>query len=302
VDDLLDAARTARGTIALHRRPFELAVAVRDAVEAARPLIVARQHALEVDVAEHGLPIDGDETRIVQVVVNLLTNAARYTAPGGRLRVRARCENEEIVLRVEDSGKGIAPEDLPHMFDAFTHQRRAGTGLGLGLTIVRNMVGLHGGTVHVRSDGLGHGSTFEVRLPLFRGTLGSTADVRELASRPPSKRRVLVVDDNRDAAELLQVALRHAGHEVMVAHAPEEALAHATAFAPEVAILDVGLPEMTGHELGELLRARCSPSPRLIALTGYGRAMDHDASARAGFAAHFVKPIGLRDLLEAIDQ
>jgi CheY-like chemotaxis protein len=187
------------------------------------------------------------------------------------------------------------------LFDTFMHRRPGGAGLGLGLMVVRNLVELHGGTVSARSEGEGRGAVFEIRVPRFTGSAESDGTDGPGSVKPSdSKRRVLVVDDNRDAAELLGTALRHAGHEVLLAHAPDEALESAGAFAPDVAILDVGLPEMTGHELGELLRARCSPAPRLIALTGYGRTTDHDASQRAGFSAHFVKPVGLRDLLDAI--
>jgi signal transduction histidine kinase/CheY-like chemotaxis protein len=303
VDDLLDIARVARGTIVLERRPLEISRAVRDAVEAVQPAVTQARHALRTDVPASGLMVDGDEGRLTQVVSNLLVNAVRYTDPGGVITVTGRREGEEVVLRVTDNGRGIAPELLPQIFDSFGRSGAPGlphgAGLGLGLTIVRNMIELHGGTVAAHSDGVGRGATFEARLPALVSTGPEPPPPLRPPAPPTASRRILIVDDNRDAANLMGDALRISGHEVALAYRADEALTRLKSFVPDVALLDIGLPDMNGRELGSQVRLR-NERVKLIAVTGFGQPSDREASRRAGFAAHVVKPVNVRELLELI--
>jgi signal transduction histidine kinase len=307
VDDLLDVSRVARGKVTLTLKPLELGSVVAKAVEATAPLLEQRRHRLTLAVPAHGLSIEADEVRLTQVVSNLLTNAARYTPPGGDVAVSAAREGGEIVLCVRDSGMGIDPALLPNVFDMFVQGARgpdrAEGGLGLGLSLARTLIALHGGTVSAHSEGRGRGSEFVVRLPASQPRI-------EPAAAGPSRRRsthvrdlrVLVVDDNRDAAEMIADLLSDAGHDVQRAHDPSEALSLAETFRPEVAILDIGLPVMDGYRLGHELRTRLAEQPpTLIALTGYGQAEDKRRSQEARFAFHLVKPIDGMQLLELLD-
>jgi signal transduction histidine kinase len=299
VDDLLDVHRITRGKIVLAKERVEIAVAVAEAVSMARSLVEERRHELDVDVPPAGLAVHGDPTRLAQVVTNLLVNAAKYTEPSGRIRVTARVEGGDVVLRVRDTGIGIAPEMAARIFDVFVQERqavdRAHGGLGLGLAIVRNLVALHGGSVAVESAGRGQGSEFVVRLP-------RAADVAvaagAAAGRPcagaRAARRILVVDDNRDSAETFAELLRTLGHEPVVAHDAPAALRVAAQFVPEVVFLDIGLPETDGYELATALRAQPAlATVRIVAVTGYGQETDRRRSAAAGFDRHLVKPIDL---------
>ncbi len=299
VDDLLDIARVARGGLVLEKRPLELALVVRNAVGAIRPAVLQRGHLLRVEVPEEGLVVDGDEARLTQVVTNLLINSVRYTETGGAITIAAWRDGEEAVLQVRDNGQGIEAERLPHIFDSFGKARPpGGSGLGLGLTIVHNLMELHGGTATAQSDGPGKGATFEVRLKTFAAPVRA----EPVPPRPPPavrRRRILIVDDNREAANLIGEALRLSGHEVALAYQADEALLRVERFTPDVALLDVGLAGMSGHDLGEELRLR-NATLKLVAITGYGQPSDREASRRAGFAAHLVKPVGLRELLEVI--
>jgi signal transduction histidine kinase len=303
VDDLLDIARVARGTIVLEKRPLEIALAVRDAVEAIRPAVAQARHVLRTDIPTSGLLVDGDEGRLTQVVSNLLVNAVRYTEPGGTITVTGARAGGDVVLRVSDNGRGIEPALLPQIFDSFGKPGSSGlppgAGLGLGLTIVRSMIELHGGTVTAHSDGLGRGSTFEVRLPALVASQVEAPTKPHLPATPVIARRILIVDDNREAADLMGDALRLSGHEVVLAYRAEEALARVESFVPDVALLDIGLPDMNGRELGGRLRHR-NAAMKLIAVTGFGQPSDREASRRAGFAAHMVKPVGVRELLDLI--
>ena len=301
VDDLLDISRVARGALVLDKRPLELARAVRNAVEAIQPTVKQHRHLLRVDVPAEGLMIEGDEARLTQIVTNLLINAVRYTEPGGAISIAGRRDGNEVVLHVRDNGHGIDAASLPHIFDSFGKPRPPGDpGLGLGLTIVRNLAELHGGTATAQSDGLGRGATFEVRLPMPVVQMTRDPSGPHTFNPPLSKRKILIVDDNRDAANLMGHALRLSGHEIALAYQASEALLHLEQFTPDVALLDVGLTDMDGHELGKLLRRRHA-ALKLIAVTGYGQPSDREASLRAGFAAHLVKPVGLRELLAVID-
>ncbi len=309
VNDLLDVSRVTRGKIRLARKTLELASVVAKAVEVTGPLFEQRRHQLYLAVPSTGLTIKADEVRLSQVIINLLTNAARYTNTGGRVEVTAARDGREIVLRVRDNGIGIAPGLLPHVFEMFVQgvrgPDRSEGGLGLGLCLVRTLTTLHGGTVSAHSDGPGRGSEFIVRLPASRPK-ASLVHVRAPATQRQtagtSALRVLVVDDNLDAAEMISNVLTEAGHEVRVANDPSQALAMADPFRPQVAILDIGLPVMDGYTLANELRDRLGQAaPIFIALTGYGQDQDKSRSDEAGFALHLVKPFDIEKLLRAID-
>jgi len=303
VDDLLDLSGIKRGTVRLRTGPVELAQVVADAVAECRPRLEARRHALEVSVPAP-LRLEADATRLCQVVANLLANAATYTPEGGHVRLTAEAEGGEAVLRVSDDGIGIGPDRLPRLFDLFA-QAEAGRddapgGLGLGLALVKSLVELHGGTVEARSAGPGLGSAFVVRLPLRPPSPSRPAgDVPPGGPAPP--RRVLVVDDNADAAESLALLLRLRGHDVRTAHTGQAALEAAGAFVPEVVLLDLGLPGgPSGYELAPLLRGLPGMGDALLAaLTGHGQGKDRRRSYAAGFDAHLSKPAD-PDALDAL--
>ena len=304
VDDLLDVSRIATGRVRLDREPVEVSEAVARGLELARPLIEEQRHTLATDVAR-GLEVDGDLTRLSQVVANLLNNAAKYTPPGGHLFVGAAREGGAVVLRVKDDGSGIPAALLPRVFDLFAQGQqsieRARGGLGLGLAIVRSLVELHGGTVEARSDGPGRGSEFVVRLPALEGKPAAAASAAPAPPPAAARRtgRVLVVDDNRDAADLLADALSAAGFTTRVAHDGPSALNAAASFLPEVALLDLGLPVMDGYELARRLRALPGLAAlKLVAITGYGQASDRERTRASGFDEHLVKPVELQ-LVEA---
>ena len=308
IDDLLDVSRVARGKIDLVKQPRRLADVVARAIEMANPLLQQRHHTLDVQVPTEGLFIFADETRMAQVIANLLTNAAKYTEPGGAISISAGREAGEIVLRVVDNGIGIAPELLPTVFDLFVQAgdraQRSQGGLGLGLALVHSLVELHGGTVEARSDGPGKGSEFIVRLPAAMMEHVGEAIPAPASSLPKTTTpcRILVVDDNEDAVELLAEMLRDLGHEVATATDGTQAIAAASRFRPHIAVLDIGLPEMDGYELAGHL---CSldgvgKSLYLIALTGHGQSDDRERARLAGFHEHILKPVHPDDLLRAI--
>jgi signal transduction histidine kinase/DNA-binding response OmpR family regulator len=304
VDDLLDVSRVTRGKIALRRAAVELGAVVAKAIETASPLIEQRHHRLLVDVAAAGLLVFGDEARLVQVVSNLLTNAAKYTDPGGEIRVRARRAGGEIVLSVADTGAGIPADLLPVLFDAFvqgsrTMDRHAG-GLGLGLAIARSLTALHGGSIEAYSEGPGRGSEFVIRLPALDEARPPDPAPAAVDRPGVDPSRVLLVDDNADAAAMLADALTANGFVVRVANDPLEALACLSSFQAEAVVLDIGLPVLDGYELAARIRRQHGPSLRLVALTGYGQSADRARSREAGFDAHLVKPVDLSELVEAL--
>jgi CheY-like chemotaxis protein len=266
-----------------------------------------RRHRLNLSVPARGLPVDADEDRLTQVVSNLLTNAARYTAPGGRVDVRASREGDQVVLMVRDNGGGIEPDLLPHVFSMFVQAPRGPDrlegGLGLGLSLVQSLTALHGGTVSAHSEGLGRGSEFTVRLPASSARVEAAPAV-EPGRRPAAAargQRVLVVDDNRDGAEMIAGLLAQSGYEVQIAVDALQALSVAGAFCPHVAILDIGLPVMDGYALARELRALPgSRAPILIALSGYGQERDQRRSAEAGFTFHLVKPVDAQRLTHLV--
>ena len=304
VDDLLDVSRIARGKVELKEERLELADIVAAAVELSSPLLEQHGHHLSVAVASRGLAVDGDPTRLAQVVSNLLTNSAKYTPPGGHIEVSGSLEQGRTVLRVKDDGIGIAPTMLTRVFDLFAQEHqtidRSHGGLGLGLSIVKNLVTLHGGTASAFSEGPGKGSVFTIELPAAAGISSSacakaTPNERLGRARP----RVLVVDDNPDAAELLADALMANGHAVMTAHDGLRALQLAESFRPDVAVLDIGLPVMDGYELARKLKDLLG-TVRLIAVTGYGQLEDQAQAHRAGFDVHLVKPVDFEALASSL--
>jgi CheY-like chemotaxis protein len=299
VDDLLDVSRIMRGKIELRRERTDLASVVARAVETARPVIDSERHDLTVALPEQPVWIDADVVRMAQVVANLLSNAAKYTPKGGRIQLTAGREGGEAVVRVRDSGLGIAPEMLDRIFEMFTQVGAIGSrsqgGLGIGLTVVRCLVELHGGTVSAHSDGPGRGSEFVVRLPLAEDAEppgGGAGRAEEDPAERPAVRKVLVVDDNIDAADSLAVLLRLEGQDVQVAYEGPAALARAVADPPALAFLDLGMPKMDGYELARAFRAHPAlKDTMLVAVTGWGQPEDRRRTTAAGFDFHLVKPV-----------
>jgi PAS domain S-box-containing protein len=301
VDDLLDVSRITRGKINLRLEVVELATVLARAVEASRPLIEERQHRLTVEMPKDPLPVRGDAVRLTQIFLNLLNNAAKYTANHGEIRVVAARDHGTVVVRVRDNGMGIPPEILAHIFDPFTQAQRSldrsEGGLGIGLTLARHISELHGGQVEARSDGAGSGSEFVVRLPLAPTVQVETERRHGAPRRQGSDSRVLIVDDNRDAAESLGRLLRHLGHDVRVTFDGQEALAQAAAYRPAVVLMDIGLPGLDGYEVARAMRAQPGlDAVKLVALTGYSSAEARRQSRQAGFNAHLIKPVDLDEL------
>jgi signal transduction histidine kinase/ActR/RegA family two-component response regulator len=301
VGDLLDVARLKQGKLSLQRRPTDLAAVLTQAVEAARPQLSARNHQLTAPVSPDGsLWVDGDAGRLTQVFVNLLTNAVKYTPPGGQVGLVAAREGAHIVVRVTDNGAGIPPDQLVRVFDLFAQAGGAegeGGGLGVGLALVKSIVGLHGGAVEAHSAGPGRGSEFVVRLPATSaGSALAENETRE-TSRGTTTRRILVVDDNRDSADSLGILLGLMGHLVRTAYDGPQALEVAGAFRPEIVLLDIALPTLGGHEVARRLREDPGlPSLVLVALSGYGGEEDRRRSREAGFDHHLLKPCALEEL------
>ena len=310
VDDLLDVSRITRGKVDLRKETVSISQVAVKAVEMASMLLEQRRHHLTIDVPAVGLVWHGDATRLAQVIANLLTNAARYTEPGGDIRLRARREGDEIVITVIDNGRGMEPELLARAFELFFQgqQRldRAEGGLGIGLALVKNLVELHGGTVTARSEGLGKGCEVLVRLPIELPDSDAVAERPSLmaddAGGSGQRRRILIVDDNVDAADSLAAVLESRGHEVKVVYDPMAAIHLAAQFVPHWALLDIGLPVMDGYELVAQLRESLpADGSQFVALTGYGQSCDRERSASAGFHHHLVKPVGLDELLHLIE-
>jgi CheY-like chemotaxis protein len=266
---------------------------------------------VSIDVPREGLAVDGDPERLAQVVANLLTNAGKYTEDGGRITITARADGDQVVLSVRDTGIGIAPDMVPRIFDLFVQERqaidRAQGGLGLGLAIVRSLAELHGGAVEAHSDGVGRGAEFVLRLPRTSPaavTARETPAAKSHAAAPQTARplRVLVVDDNNDAATMLAEALTVRGHTVQTAHDGLDGLRAAETFVPDVALIDIGLPVMDGYELArQLSRQPRAKGIRLIAVTGYGQEQDRARSRDAGFVGHLVKPVDLKEVHNIVE-
>jgi signal transduction histidine kinase len=292
-DDLLDVSRITQNKIELRPRRVDLRTVVHGALEATRPLIDARTQALSVDLPDHPLWADADATRIGQAISNVLNNAAKYTACGGRIAIRARAAGCRAEIVVADTGIGIPPELLPRVFDMFTqlqpHRDRTFGGLGIGLSLAKRLMELHDGTIEAQSDGPGRGSTFTIRLPLAAAA-GDQEPAAVKDGRAPADCRVLIAEDNADAAEMMHVMLEVKGYDVRVVNDGTDAVAVAATFQPHIAFLDIGMPVMDGYEAARRIRAALGDAVMLIALTGWGQDEDKRRSREAGFDHHLTKP------------
>ena len=310
VDDLLDVSRVTRGLTELEKETLDLKAIIHSAIEQVRPLIEARQHALRLRIGARDAYVLGDKTRLVQVISNVLNNAAKYTPQGGEISLTLEVVESNARIFISDNGSGIAPSLLPHMFELFTQGERtpdrAQGGLGLGLALVKSLTTLHDGWVEATSEGVGRGSTFTIGLPLqvHAGTVPSPGMHGDVLPGSARSLHLMIVDDNVDAAQSLCSLLEAKGHRVIVAEDAESALNNAHIERIEVFILDIGLPDMDGYELARRLRARSETVHAvLIALTGYGQAHDRVLSKAAGFDHHFVKPndtVALTNILNQI--
>jgi signal transduction histidine kinase len=311
VDDLLDLARIRSGKVELRRDLVDVRSVVSRATDAVREFVAQRRHELVASLPMAPLHVLGDPVRLEQAIVNLLTNAAKYTPVGGRIHVGAEANGDHVVVSVSDNGVGIEPRLLPLIFDLFVRVDEGGAaqgrnGLGIGLTVVRDLVALHGGGVEADSDGPGQGSVFRVRLP--RADERSEAASRRRATTPlPTAladagrpRRVLVVDDNADVTLTLAALLESWGHDVRVAHAGLPAVEAASSFGPDLVLLDIGLPDVDGYEVARAIRQRLGNATRIVALTGYAQDVDRERSRRAGFDRHVVKPLPIETLSEIV--
>ncbi len=301
LDDLLDVARFTRGHIELRTEPVDLRAVIALAVEGQRHRVEGKRQRLAVSVPDEPIVVEGDAARLQQVVGNLLNNASKYSPAGGAIRVAAAREGREAVVRVQDDGPGIPAERLDMIFQPFTQVdatlARTEGGLGIGLTLVKRLVELHGGAVYAHSAGPGQGAEFSVRLPLTAAAMPSPP----AAGPAPTGRRILVVEDNDDAREALVAALRLDGHDVRAARTGREGIELAFGDRPELVLIDIGLPDVEGYEVGRLLRQKFGPTIRLAALTGYGQPEDRQRSAEAGFDAHLVKPVAGSDIFRLLD-
>ena len=312
IDDLLDVSRITRGMITLQREAVPVSAFIARAIEITRPAIDARRHELVLDLGgEDQLTVEGDRTRLVQIVGNILHNSTKFMQPGGRIVISAARDGDAALIRVKDDGIGIPADRLEKVFDLFTQVHGGGAGaatqggLGIGLALVRRLVEMHGGSVHAHSGGSDRGTELVLRLPLAvsapavesRQTQPSDGEIP-----PQARRRILVADDNGDAASSLALRLELAGHEVRTAQDGLEALSIARAFKPQVVLLDLGMPAMDGYETARHLRRLAwGKRARLIALTGWGQQQDRRRTAEAGFDVHLVKPVSEIDLFQAID-
>ena len=310
MNDLLDVARVTSGRLAIDRRRVELREVIQSALEASAPLIERGGHALSVRLPAEPVWLDGDPVRLGQIFTNILNNAAKYSFPGGAISLTATRQDSTIAVDVTDSGIGIEPADLESIFEMFVRvdvdDAKARGGLGLGLNLVRRLVELHGGTVQAQSEGRGKGSHFLVRLPLVaaleRTSAGATAGATAAADpRGPQKMRVLLVDDNVDAAATLSMLLELDAHETLVAHSGVEALRVLPTFAPDVIFLDIGMPGMDGYEVArEIRKLPNGADPVLVALTGWGGEADRQRSKNAGFDEHLTKPADIAIIEELL--
>jgi len=305
VDDLLDVARITRGSVVLQRELVDVETAVRTALESVQPMIAARHQTVSVEGPPEAASVDGDPVRLCQVVSNLLGNATKYSPERAHIFVSMRTVAELVEISVRDEGIGLDAQMLPHVFDLFEQGDRSldrsQGGLGIGLTIVKRLVEMHGGSVEVRSAGLQRGSEFRVRLPRARAPLTAPTDANSPAGNTERQRRILIVDDNVDAADSMCWLLKAEGHQVEVVYDGASALSVLEDFRADVVLLDIGLPRMDGYMVAHAVRARFTQlRPRLVALTGYGRIEDRNAALAAGFDVHLAKPVEPRRLLDVV--
>jgi CheY-like chemotaxis protein/two-component sensor histidine kinase len=303
IDDLLDVSRCTRGKLELRRQRVAVTKIITTAIQTAQPLVHANGHELAVTQARESLHVHGDPTRLTQVVSNLLNNAAKYTPPGGKLLLTTERFGDKVAIRVKDNGSGIASDMLPRIFEMFVQAdnslNRTHGGLGIGLTLVKSLVEMHGGTVEATSDGLGKGSEFTVRFPILQSSdvvCEEVADSFEEKRSFPSH-RILIVDDLRPAALIVATLLRSLKQSVRTAASGTEAMAMIEQEKPELILSDISMPEMTGYELAQEIRRRPEWNDIwLVAVTGYGQESDKKAAKEAGFNSHVVKPISREDL------
>ena len=307
IDDLVDVSRITRGVITLHREAVEVATIVAHALEAVGPIVDERRHDLAVELPDEPLTLHGDATRLAQVLANVLNNAAKFTEKEGRIALRVERERGDVIFRVHDSGIGIPAEMLSRVFELFTQADRpldrASTGLGIGLALVRRLVEMHDGTVQIHSDGRETGTTVTIRLPLLAvaGTAATTEPPEALVERLGPV-RVLVVDDNVDAANSLAMMLRLDGHDVVTADNGLDALDLGSEFQPQVVLLDLGMPKLNGYETAQRMRQHdWGQDAALVALTGWGQPADRDRTLAAGFNAHLTKPVEGAELRRTLD-
>ncbi|MEO7135987.1 MAG: ATP-binding protein [Vicinamibacterales bacterium] len=298
LDDLLDVSRLSRGRLLLKRAPVSLASVIAVAIETSRPSIDQQQQRLSADIGNAELIVDGDSARLTQVFANLLHNAAKFGGAGGHLAVHARHEGDEAVVRVTDSGVGIRPELLASMFELFVQGPDEHGGLGIGLSLAKRLVEMHGGVITAHSEGRGKGSEFTVRLPLT-SRIAADPPVAERDAPVTPARKILIVDDNPDVAEISALLLKGAGCDVRVAYDGNEALATAESFQPEMVFMDLGMPGMDGYEVCRRIRASTwGQAVQLIAVSGWARPEDQQRSAAAGFNRHLVKPVDPTTIIE----
>src|SRR5688572_17353125 len=300
VDDLLDVSRITQGKITLHREAVELNKVIEHSIEIVRPLVDSKRHSLSIHMPDQPIWVFGDFSRLSQIFSNVLHNAAKYTSDGGTIELSVGSDRGTVAVRVRDNGIGIDAQFLPHVFEVFTQGYRgldrSQGGLGVGLAVVRRLVELHQGEVNVSSEGAGLGTEVSVRMPCISEVVPH-AGVQAMPTMRQGGKRILVVDDNADAGESIAVFMRIEGHDVRTVTDAMQALGCFDAFAPQVAIIDIGLPGMNGYELAASIRASAgAAAPLMIALTGYGQAEDFDRSRDAGFDHHFVKPADLKTI------
>lgn len=309
IDDLLDISRITRGKIVLRKERVELAAVIRDAVETSRPVIESAGHELTVIYPPELISLDADSTRLAQVFANLLNNAAKYTPRGGQIRLTADRQGNEVVVRVRDTGIGIPVDMLPRIFEMFTQVdrslERSQGGLGIGLSLVRGLVELHGGSVEAFSSGPGQGSEFRVRLSAHPSTRNAPSAAEDGSQAALSRHRILVVDDNRDSADSLALLLTLQGNEVRTAYDGIEAVEAAAVFEPDIVLSDIGMPRLNGYEAAQKMREQCRGRRMvLIAMTGWGQEEDKRHANEAGYDFHLVKPVdlaALEGLLSSLD-
>jgi PAS domain S-box-containing protein len=296
IDDLLDVSRISRGKIELHREPVEITSVLKSALEASQPLIEAAGHELNVFTPSEEVFVDADVTRLAQVFSNLLSNAAKYTPKGGHLTLEVTPTRDQIKVSLKDDGVGIPSQMLSKVFDMFTQVDasldRSQGGLGIGLTLVKSLVEMHNGTVEARSKGRGHGTEFVVTLPRSAASVESAPATKTRKRSQPAGHRILIVDDNKDAALSMEMMLRLAGHETRMAHDGVQTLRVATEFRPNLILLDLGMPKLNGYDTCRILRAQpWGKDVTIAAVTGWGQGDDRERSKAAGFDHHLVKPV-----------
>jgi two-component system, sensor histidine kinase len=302
VDDLLDVSRVSQGKIELRRERLDLSPLLRQALDSVRPLIEEREHELICEEVDRDLYVDADAVRLVQVIANLLNNAARYTEPGGEIRLTVARDGDDAVIRIADNGRGIAQEMLDRIFEMFVQERQGGKGLGLGLTLVRQLVELHGGRVRAYSKGRDKGSEFVVRLPLAEAADAAEAAAEDEPGETPCEGlSVVVVEDEADIRDAMQALLESWGLEVQVAEDGGRGLEMILEERPDVALIDIAMPGIDGYTVARRVRSKLGASaPRLVALTGFGREEDRKRAREAGFDTHLIKPAAPRDLRRAL--